>query len=45
MLDFYHQFDTARIRTFVAIFVERLVRRSIEQSSVPAAGGVGDVTG
>jgi hypothetical protein len=37
---FYHQFDTARIRTFVAIFVERLVRRSIEQSSVPAGGGV-----
>jgi hypothetical protein len=38
---FYHQFDTARIRTFIAIFVERLARRSIEQSSVPAAGGVG----
>jgi hypothetical protein len=37
---FYHQFDTARIRTFVAIFVERLVRRSIERSSVPAAGVV-----
>ena len=36
---FYHQFDTARIRTFVAIFVERLVRRSIERSSVPTAGG------
>jgi hypothetical protein len=28
---FYRQFDTARIRTFVAVFVERLVRRSIEQ--------------
>jgi len=31
---FYRQFGTARIRTFVAIFVERLVRRSIEGSSV-----------
>ena len=28
---FYRQFDTAHIRTFVAVFVERLVRRSIEQ--------------
>jgi hypothetical protein len=27
----YRQFDTARIQTFVAVFVERLVRRSIEQ--------------
>ena len=28
---FHRQFSTARIRTFVAIFVERLVRRSIEE--------------
>jgi hypothetical protein len=26
---FYHQFDTVRIRTFVTILVEGLVRRSI----------------
>jgi hypothetical protein len=31
----YRQFDAARIRTFVAVFVERLVRRSIEHP--PAA--------
>ena len=30
---FYRQFDTARIRSFVAILVERLVRRSIEAPS------------
>jgi hypothetical protein len=30
---FHRQFDTARIRTFVAVFVERLVRRSIETPS------------
>ena len=33
---FQRQFSTARIRTFVAIFVERLVRRSIEETSVGA---------
>ena len=37
---FYRQFDTARIRTFVAVFVERLVRRSIEQPSAAASGAV-----
>jgi len=31
----HHQFDAARIRTFVAVFVERLVRRSLEH---PSAG-------
>jgi hypothetical protein len=31
---FHRQFDTARIRTFVGVFVERLVRRSIEQQHV-----------
>jgi hypothetical protein len=31
----YGQFDAARIRTFVTVFVERLVRRSIERP--PAA--------
>jgi hypothetical protein len=35
---FYHQFDTARIRTFVAVFVERLVRRSVEQASTTGPG-------
>jgi hypothetical protein len=35
---FYRQFDTARIRTFVAVFVERLVRSSIEQPRVRASG-------
>jgi hypothetical protein len=33
---FHRQFSTARIRTFVAIFVERLVRGSIEETSVGA---------
>jgi hypothetical protein len=28
---FYDQFAKARIRTFIVIFVERLVRRSIEE--------------
>ncbi len=28
---FYRQFDSARIRAFVGVFVERLVRASIEQ--------------
>ncbi|MBB5868791.1 hypothetical protein F4553_002170 [Allocatelliglobosispora scoriae] len=32
----YHQFDTARIRTFVAVFVERLARISIEEQSAHA---------
>jgi hypothetical protein len=32
---FHRQFDTARIRTFVAVFVERLVRRSIEKQEAP----------
>jgi hypothetical protein len=27
---FYREFDTAHVRTFVAILVERLVRRSID---------------
>jgi hypothetical protein len=35
---FHSQFGTARIKTFVAIFVERLVRRSIEEPSVGTAG-------
>jgi hypothetical protein len=30
---FHRQFDNAAIRTFVAVFVERLVRRSIEEPS------------
>jgi hypothetical protein len=34
---FYRQFDTARIRTFVAVFVERLARRSIEEPPPSAA--------
>jgi len=34
----YRQFDTARIRTFVAVFVERLVRRSVEQASTTGRG-------
>jgi len=37
---FHRQFSTARIRTFVAVFVERLVRRSIEEPSVDAPGSV-----
>lgn len=37
---FHRQFDTARIRTFVAVFVERLVQRSIEQPPVGKPGGV-----
>jgi hypothetical protein len=37
--DAYHQFDTARIRSFVGVFVERLVRRSLEQPPAPAASG------
>ena len=36
----YRQFDTARIRTFVAVFVERLVRRSVEQSLTTERGSV-----
>ncbi|WP_371871441.1 three-helix bundle dimerization domain-containing protein [Phytohabitans rumicis] len=38
----YRQFSTAHLRTFVAIFVERLVRRSIEEPSpaVPDAVAV-----
>lgn len=36
----YHQFDTARIRSYVGVFVERLVRRSLEQPTAPPAGGV-----
>jgi len=32
---FYLDFATARIRNFVSIFVERLVRRSIETPSPP----------
>jgi hypothetical protein len=28
---FYRQFDAARVRTFVAVFVERLARISIEE--------------
>jgi hypothetical protein len=35
---FYRQFDSASIRSFVAVFVERLVRRSIEEPSLPAPG-------
>lgn len=30
----YRQFDSARVRTFVTILVERLVRRSIEEPSL-----------
>jgi hypothetical protein len=37
---FHRQFRTARIRTFVAVFVERLVRRSIEETSVGAPRAV-----
>jgi hypothetical protein len=29
---FHRQFDNVRSRTFVAVFMQRLVRRSIEQS-------------
>jgi len=32
----YRQFGTAHLRTFVPIFVERLVRRSIEEPSAAA---------
>lgn len=32
----YRQFGTAHLRTYVAIFVERIVRRSIEEPSVAA---------
>jgi hypothetical protein len=35
---FYRQFESARIRTFVPIFVERLVRRSVEQPSQTTPG-------
>jgi len=31
---FYHQFDTARVRNFVAILVEGLVRRSIPSAAL-----------
>jgi hypothetical protein len=31
VLRFHRQFDTAAIRTFVAVFVERLVRRSLDE--------------
>jgi hypothetical protein len=34
---FHRQFDTARVRTYVAVFVERLVRSSIEQLPVRTA--------
>jgi hypothetical protein len=33
---FYRQFEPARITTFVGVFVERLIRRSIEQPSLDA---------
>ncbi|MGN9907604.1 three-helix bundle dimerization domain-containing protein [Phytohabitans sp. LJ34] len=36
----YRQFGTAHVRTFVAIFVERVVRRSIDEPSVAAFGAV-----
>ena len=36
----YRQFDTARIRTFVAVLVERLVRRSVEQPLTTGRGSV-----
>jgi hypothetical protein len=36
----YRQFGTAHLRTYVAIFVERLVRRSIEEPSVAAPRAV-----
>jgi hypothetical protein len=32
------QYDTARIRTFVAVLVERLVRRSVEQPLTTGRG-------
>jgi hypothetical protein len=35
---FHRQFNTASIRSFVAVFVERLVRRSIEEPSAPRVG-------
>jgi hypothetical protein len=34
----YKLFDTARVRTFVAVLVERLVRRSVEQASTTGRG-------
>ena len=34
--DVHRQFNTARVRAFVAVFVERLVRRSIDQPTVDA---------
>jgi len=37
---FHRQFSTARIRIFVAVFVERLVRRSIEEPFVHTLGAV-----
>jgi len=36
----YRQFGTAHLRTYVAIFVERIVRRSIEEPSVAAPDAV-----
>lgn len=36
----YRQFGTARVRTFVTIFLERLVRRSIEEPSVAVPNAV-----
>jgi hypothetical protein len=33
---FHRQFNTARIRTFIAVFVERLVRRSIDEPTIGA---------
>lgn len=36
----YRQFGTAHLRTYVAIFVERLVRRSIEEPSGAVPGAV-----
>jgi hypothetical protein len=37
---FHRQFNTARIRSFVSVFVERLVRRSIDQPSAGAPRAV-----
>jgi hypothetical protein len=34
--DVHRQFNTARVRGFIAVFVERLVRRSIDQPTVDA---------
>jgi hypothetical protein len=34
--DVHRQFNTARVRGFVAVFVERLVRRSIDEPTLDA---------